>query len=61
MTGTPNCPACQITGCCQRKDNPPPACLREPEARSEGGLWVIVSRLERQERVLRAGAWEGGD
>ena len=58
MTGTPNCPTCHIVQCCQRKANPPPACLRAPEDKSEAGLWLNVRRMEKQERILRAGALE---
>ena len=53
------CKGCNLKGC-QRKSNPPAGCLLAAGP-SEGGYWVNVRRMECQERILRAGALEGGD
>jgi hypothetical protein len=53
------CKGCNLKGC-QRMDRPPAGCLLEPGT-SEGGYWLGVRRMERQERILRAGALEGGE
>jgi hypothetical protein len=53
------CHGCNLKGC-QRMDNPPAGCLTVPGT-SEPEYWPGIRRMENQERILRAGALEGGD
>ncbi|MDD2246365.1 MAG: hypothetical protein PHC39_04705 [Proteiniphilum sp.] len=50
------CTTCTMFGC-QRRGSPniPKACLvRKDSAKTEGGYWIEISRMQRQERILRA-------
>ena len=54
------CHGCTLTGC-QKRDNPPAGCLIPPGTSEPGHYWPGIRRMENQERILRAGALEGGD